>query len=49
MKIAHNLNLGDEKKFNNFQELQNFADNYNYEENEFEFVNTNPLVMVKIN
>lgn len=49
MKTAHNLKLGDEKKFNNFQELQDFADTFNYGENEFEFVKTTPLVMVKIN
>jgi predicted DNA binding CopG/RHH family protein len=49
MKKPHNLVLGDEKKFNNFQELHDFAEEFHYEDNEFEFVKTAPLVMVKIN
>lgn len=49
MKQPHNLSIGDQKKFNNFQELQNFADKFTYQDDEFQFINTNPLVMIKVN
>lgn len=49
MKQPHNLKIGETKTFKHFGELQDFAENFEYKENEFDFINHEPLTMQKVN
>ncbi len=49
MKTPHNLKKNESIIFKHFGELQEFAEKHEYKDNEFEFVNADPLTMVKVN
>jgi predicted DNA binding CopG/RHH family protein len=49
MKKNHSMNIGDTKEFNNLQEVQDFAEEFNYTKEEFKFLEGESLIMEKVN
>ena len=48
MKRNHNLKVGEKLEFDNLGEVQNWAENNNYKEDEFECISVDPFVYRKV-